>query len=144
MFVEVELTEVDGITVEIVDPSVFVVVVTVVVLVVCGAVTAAVFVVFELTMPEGFVELITDVSIDIVLGKVGDSFITGVTTTGFVVVTVPFVVLLLFVEVGGVTIFLPPIAPRPNNNPRIIPASARSPNRASKGFGHLWLSAGAL
>lgn len=139
---EVELTEVDGITVEIVDPSVFVVVVTVVVLVDSGAVTAVEFVAFELVVPVGLVELITDVSTDIVLGKVGDSLIAGV-TTDFTVVTVPFV-LLLFVEVGETTIFLPPIAPRPNNNPRIIPASARSPNRASRGFGHLELSDGAL
>ncbi len=130
---EVELTEVDGITVEMVDPSVFVVVVTVVVLVDWGAVTAAEFIASELTVPVGFVELITDVSTDIVLGKVGDSLIAGVITTGFIVVAVLFVLLL----VGEFTIFFPPIAPRPNNNPRIIPASARSPNRASRGFGHL-------
>jgi hypothetical protein len=134
--VEVELTEVDGITVEMVDPSVFVVVVTVVVLVDWGAVTAAEFIASELTVPVGFVELITDVSTDIVLGKVGDSLIAGVITTGFIVVVVLFVLLLL-VDVGEFTIFFPPIAPRPNNNPRIIPASARSPNRASRGFGHL-------
>ena len=95
--------------------------------------TAAEFIASELTVPVGFVELITDVSTDIVLGKVGDSLIAGVITTGFIVVAVLFVLLL----VGEFTIFFPPIAPRPNNNPRIIPASARSPNRASRGFGHL-------
>lgn len=143
VLVVVELVEVDG-TVEDVVPYVFVVVVTVVVLVVYGAVTVVVPTVPVLVVVVGVVVLMTAVSTVTVFGKLGDSLMTGLTITGVTVVAVPFELLVLFAGGGMVTIFLPPIAPKPNNKPSMIPASARSPSKASKGFGHRLCSVSTL
>jgi hypothetical protein len=37
---------------------------------------------------------------------------------------------------------LPPITPRPKSNPRITPAKPKSPSKANKGLGHLFLVTG--